>query len=116
MLTQQAQAVLRLYDESFNLIAVESLDLPSGAHQARFVFELFPEVLGPGGNFRGSLTVQSDVPLAAVTLRQNDDPALGFPDEVPTLSAFPVIPGRAGESAASSGALRRPRVSRPGNR
>jgi hypothetical protein len=41
------------------------------------------------------VTVGSDVPVAALTLRQNDDAAIAYPDEVPILTAFPVIPGRA---------------------
>ena len=36
-------------------------------------------------------------PLVAVTLRQNDAPGRDFPDEVPTLTTFPVIPRRPGQ-------------------
>src|SRR5690606_41446075 len=43
----------------------------------------------------GIATIASDQPLAAVTLRQNDDGAIDFPAEVPTLTTFPVISGRA---------------------
>jgi hypothetical protein len=41
----------------------------------------------------GILVVESDQPLAAVTVRQNDDPVREFPFEVPILTTFPVIPG-----------------------
>ncbi len=44
------------------------------------------------------VTVASDIPLAALTLRQNDNPSLGFPQDVPTLTTFPVISGRADSS------------------
>lgn len=39
----------------------------------------------------GSVTVESPLPIVAVTLRQDDDPSLEFPQEVPTLATFPVI-------------------------
>ena len=48
------------------------------------------------------MTVESDAPVAAVTLRQNDDPAVSFPQEVPTLATFPVVPGRADDPASSA--------------
>jgi hypothetical protein len=41
----------------------------------------------------GILVVESDQPLVAVTVRQNDDPLKEFPNEVPILTTFPVIPG-----------------------
>ena len=41
-----------------------------------------------------TLTVSSTQPITAITIRQNDEPALQFPAEVPTLATFPVIPGR----------------------
>ena len=31
-------------------------------------------------------------PLAAITIRQTDNPSLEFPGDVPTLTTFPVIP------------------------
>ncbi len=43
----------------------------------------------------GVVTVALDRPGTAVTLRQNDDGQVDFPDEIQTLVAFPVIPGRA---------------------
>ena len=88
-----ATITLRLYDQSFNLIDDETLSLAGGNHLPRFIREFFREV-EQASEMQGSLTVTSDVPLVAVTLRQNDDPAIAFPDEVPTLATFPVIPGR----------------------
>ena len=82
-----APLVLRLYDESFALIAVETLSMFPGQHPPRFVSDFFPDFfrlrLEP---FRGSLTVESPVPVAPLTLLQTT---------VPTLTPFPVIPGRA---------------------
>ncbi len=82
-----APLVLRLYDESFALIAVETLSMFPGQHTPRFVSDFFPDFfrlrLEP---FRGSLTVESPVPVAPLTLLQTT---------VPTLTPFPVIPGRA---------------------
>lgn len=92
---EEAHLVLRLYDETFQLIASEELTLLPSAHLARFVFELFQESAEALGELRGTLTVQSDRPLAAIVLRQNGDPLRPFPDTVPTLTVFPVIPGRA---------------------
>ena len=88
-----ATITLRLYDQSFNLIDDETFSLAGGNHLPRFIKEFFREV-EQASEMLGSLTVTSDVPLVAVTLRQNDDPAIAFPDEVPTLATFPVIPGR----------------------
>ncbi len=39
---------------------------------------------------QGLMTIEG-APLAAVTLRQNDDPAVAFPEDVPTLTAYPVL-------------------------
>ncbi len=88
-----AQVTIRLYDTEFNLLAEDTLDLAPGSHLPRFASELFPEVEGLD-NLEGTLTVSSTQPIAAITIRQNDEPALQFPTEVPTLATFPVIPGR----------------------
>ncbi len=84
----EAAVTLRLYDPDFQLQGEESLTLNPGQHLPRFVSQLFEGPISMFGEeaFRGSVTVQSDQPLAAVTLRQT---------LVPTLTAFPVIPGRA---------------------
>jgi hypothetical protein len=39
------------------------------------------------------LTVESTEPLSALTVRQHDNPALGFPEDVYLLTLFPVMPG-----------------------
>ncbi len=88
-----AAVAVRLYDTDFNLLAEEMLELGPGSHLPRFASELFPEVEGLE-NLEGTLTVSSTQPIAAITIRQNDEPGLQFPAEVPTLTTFPVIPGR----------------------
>jgi hypothetical protein len=106
-LTGQQQAAasvtLRLYDKSFESIATRELTLSPGEHLARFVRELFPDQAARAAEMEGVVTVESDQPIAAVTLRQNDDPSREFPDEVPTLTAFPVISGRADGETSSIG-------------
>ncbi len=94
-----ANVTVRLYDQGFNVIAERILDpLVPGSHFALFVSELFEnqDVIAQAQEMEGLLTVESDQPLVAVTLRQNDAPGQDFPDEVPTLTTFPVIPGRPG--------------------
>ena len=88
----QATVALRLYDTSFQLIDEETVLLQPGEHRARFIHELFPRVREQALEMQGVVVVSSDQPLVAVTLRQNDDPAADFPEEVPTLTTFPVIP------------------------
>jgi immune inhibitor A len=109
--TANANVTLRLYDGAFNLKATRNLNeilqdgvFNPGDHVSRFAAEIFPEINSLGLE-EGSITVQSDVPLAAVTLRLNDDPARDFPQDVMTLSAFPVISGRA-ETAQPSAQTR----------
>ncbi|HSR53046.1 MAG TPA: CRTAC1 family protein [Acidobacteriota bacterium] len=92
-----ANVTLKLYSQSFELLGEHTLDpLPPGTHVARFISEFFqeqPEVAAMAAEMRGLVTVESDRPLVAVTLRQTDDPQLPFPMEVPILTGFPVIPG-----------------------
>ncbi|UCF36071.1 MAG: hypothetical protein JSU96_14780, partial [Acidobacteriota bacterium] len=91
-----ATLTVRLYDKQFNLIAEKTLGpLSPGRHIARFVYELFDdlEVKSQAQEMEGILTVESDQPLVAVTIRQNDHPGQEFPQEVPLLTTFPVIPG-----------------------
>jgi outer membrane protein assembly factor BamB len=95
-----ANATLRLYDRKYQLIATRNLTdlLPAksqfapGAHLSIYVFQIFPELAAQGIE-EGMITVVSDQPLAAVTLRQRDDPGKVFPDDVFIMSVFPVIPG-----------------------
>ena len=91
-----AVVTLRLFDQQFNLIAERELDpLAAGSHLARFVHQLFDDedVVSRAQELKGLLTVESDRPLVAVTLRQKDDPGLEFPEEVPLVTTFPVVPG-----------------------
>ncbi|RPJ83670.1 MAG: hypothetical protein EHM18_13490 [Acidobacteria bacterium] len=63
--------------------------LNPGEHVARYVSELFPQLL-PDGIHTGVIAVESEQPISPVTLRQNDQPGVSFPQDVGTLSAFPV--------------------------
>ena len=87
--TAQNQVTLSLYDQDFELVEATQLPLDSGQHLPRFASQLFQALEGDGIDFRGSMTVTSNQPLSAVTLRQTT---------VPTLTAFPVIPGRADQN------------------
>ena len=94
-----ATVTIRLYDEDSTLIAERTLPpLPAGSHLARFIEELFEDeaVKALAAEMRGTLSVQSDQPLVAVTLRATEPPK-GFPEGVPFLTTFPVIPGRQDE-------------------
>ena len=84
--TAQNQVTLSLYDQDFELVETAEVSLDTGQHLPRFASELFQALQGDGINFRGSMTLTSDQLLSAVTLRQTT---------VPTLTALPVIPGRA---------------------
>ena len=96
--TQQAgdaQITIRLYDKQSNLVGQKTLDpLSPRHHLARYVHEMFDdlEVKGRAREMVGILVVDSDQPLVAVTLSQNDDPAKEFPQEVPILTTVPVMP------------------------
>ncbi len=89
-----ANLTVRLYDKNFTLLDSTTIQLPDGGQTARFITELFSQY-APAQEMEGIVTVHSDVPVVAVTIRQSDDPALSFPSEVPTLTVFPVVPGTA---------------------
>ena len=84
--TAQNQVTISLYDQDFELVETAEVPLDTGQHLPRFASGLFQALQGDGIDFRGSMTVSSDQLLSAVTLRQTT---------VPTLTALPVIPGRA---------------------
>ena len=84
--TAQNQVTISLYDQDFELVETAEVPLDTGQHLPRFASDLFPALQGEEINFKGSMTVSSNQPLAAVTLRQTT---------VPTLTALPVLPGRA---------------------
>jgi hypothetical protein len=52
-----------------------------------------PEVKAQAQEMEGLLVVESDQPIVAVSVRQTDDPNKEFPQEVPHLTTFPVMPG-----------------------
>ncbi len=92
-----AQVRFRLFDQHFSLLAESTMALPAGSHLARYVYQLFedPAVRETAREMMGTLIVHSDRPLAAVTVREKDDPEKEFPLDVPVLTTFPVIPGTA---------------------
>ncbi len=90
----------RLYDRNFMQIATTNVPLLPSEHQARFVSQIFSAVQQVQ-EMQGSITASSSNDVAAVTLRQNDAPG-EFPNDVPTLTAFPVVQGR---TAAAGGAF-----------
>jgi hypothetical protein len=103
-----ATMTVTVWDLDFtSQIAQAQVSLLPGEAISKFIWEIFrdagadPSVYEALKETEGSVTVTSDVAVAAVTIRQNDDPASGLPDDVPTLTVFPVIPGRADEMAAS---------------
>ena len=89
---EETMLELRLFDLQGQEMASRDLDLPAGRHTAKFVTELFAEVQGID-EMQGLLSISSPVPIVAVTLLQNDDPETPFPEDVATLTAFPVLPG-----------------------
>jgi hypothetical protein len=106
---RQADAAITigLYDRHYQLVAETGLMMAAGSHLARFVHELFedPSVKLQASEMEGILVVESDRPVVAVTLRQNDDPGIDFPAEVPMLTTFPVMPVKSSGAAASTSAF-----------
>ena len=96
---------LTLYDKLFNLIATTPVPLAPGQHIARFIKDFFPDVAMKASEMEGTVTVESAQPIAAVTLRLTDDFAKQFPDDVPILTTFPVVPGVAQATATGSFSL-----------
>ncbi len=87
-----ATVTLKLYDLNFSLLAERELELAVGQHLPRFISQLFPNY-PPAGEMLGLVTVESSQPIAAVTLRQKNEIGVDFPQKVPLLTTFPVIPG-----------------------
>jgi hypothetical protein len=92
----EARIMVRLYDTSASLIGQELIGpFAPGHHVPRFIHQLFtdPELIEKAQEMVGTVTFESDRPVAAVTLRQNDGPARDFQSEVPVFTTFPVVPG-----------------------
>ncbi|HUG43485.1 MAG TPA: SBBP repeat-containing protein, partial [Acidobacteriota bacterium] len=79
-----------LLDSDRNKISERILAMKNGEHTAMFVRELFPDVAIQAGQMRGSIEVSAQQPVAALTIRQRDNPAKEFPQEVATLVPFPL--------------------------
>jgi len=97
-----ATLTISVWDQAFQTqLGQVQLSMQPGQAVGKFIWEIFQE----GGasaelvallqETEAVVTVGSDVAVAALTLRQNDSGAVPYPDEVPILTAFPVIPGRA---------------------
>lgn len=94
-----------VWDKEFTeLLGQVVMSIQPGEAIGKFIHEIFSE----GGasaelvtqlqEIEAVVTVGASAPVAALTLRQNDDLTVPFPDEVPILTAFPVIPGRADQN------------------
>ena len=90
--SQAAVVVMRLYDNEFQLLEEVVTEIADGEHQAQFIDQIFQSVSQMNLS-NAMLTVHCSEPLPAVALRQRDDPYRDFPDDVPTLTTFPVAPG-----------------------
>ncbi|GEM_PF-4020297 len=90
--TEAAHAVATLYGESGTSLGEANLSdlapLPPGGRIARYLSELFPGVQVANGR----ITIESDQPLAGVTLRHRDDPGIPYPLDIYLLTVFPVFP------------------------
>ncbi len=97
-----ATLTVRVWDQDFqDQLGEVQLTLQPGQAIGKFIWEIFQEggasidIVSQLQEMEGVVTVGSDVAVAALTLRQNDDGAVPYPNEVPILTAFPVIAGRA---------------------
>ncbi len=88
---------LTIFDSDFQQIATTVVPLQGGQRVSRFVNEFFQgddAAVAQAQEMQGSASIISDgAPLAAITLRQLQ--ARPFPEEVQTLTTFPVVPGTA---------------------
>ena len=91
-----ALIVMRLYDSFANLLGEQTIGpLEIGHHLPRFIHQLIDDenLAKLAEEMLGCVTFSSNLPVAALTLRQNDGPARDFQSEVPVFTTFPVIPG-----------------------
>ena len=106
----QTSVTLRLYATDFQLLGTAVFLMNPREQVSRFIWEFFkdqPAIMTQAQEIQAIVTVESDQPLAALTLRQNDDPSQEFPGEVPRLSSLPIIPGRADASMLAAVAVGR---------
>ncbi len=91
-----ATITFRLYDAAYRLVAVKEMSateaLAPGAHRARYAKEIFADADLDAVPL-GIITVQSDQPLAVLSLRHADRPE-PFPEDIPRLVILPVIEDR----------------------
>ncbi len=97
-----ATLTFRVWDQAFETqLGQVQMILQPGQAIGKFIWEIFqeagaaPELVNQLREMEGVVTVGSDVSVAALTLRQNGDGAVPYPNEVPILTAFPVMAGRA---------------------
>lgn len=90
--TKAAKGTISFFDSGGTSLGFRSLEslsaLAPGAHIARYVSQLFPGLSAENG----TVVIESDQPLAGVTLRQHDNPDIEFPLEVYLLTVFPAVP------------------------
>jgi beta-glucanase (GH16 family) len=84
---------ITLYDKDYQQIDTREVPLQPGKKLAQFVHQFFEgNARTEAMEMQGHVSVSGQgISLAAVTLRQRLSKA--FPEEVPTLTTFPVIPG-----------------------
>ncbi len=91
---EAASLTFNLFDSDHQLVGSAEQDLSPGGKLALFAHELFPagsEAAVRAQELLGSLEVNAvGAPVAAVTLRQLQA-RLPFPQQVPTLTTFPVV-------------------------
>lgn len=94
-----ANLKLELDNKLFTQIARTDVPLWRGTHEAKFIKDIFTDFAAEASEMEGTVTVKSDAPLAAATLRTNEVPNSAFPQSVPALTTFPVLSGRADTAA-----------------
>jgi hypothetical protein len=67
---------LTLYDQGGNVFDTQFVNLPAFGHLAKYVTSIFPRLAS--SSFSGSLSIQSNLSISAVALRQNGSNVVGF--------------------------------------
>jgi hypothetical protein len=104
-----AAMTLTVWDSAFEIqMAQAEVVLQPGEAISKFIWEIFRDAGAESSVYEAlreteaTVTVASDVAVAALAIRQNDDPAVPLPNDVPSLTVFPVIPGRADATAVTA--------------